>query len=281
MILNILLIASCIQIITESLPISSSGHVLLTFLYGAPELAFSETLHALVHLPTLFIIAVLFRADWWPLLCHFIKTTYKKLKGKLIKPHDDTTWNLCLKITGMVITSNLITLVMQQLGKAYKKSNATSPYLLLVGFIITMILLFSLRLKPKYKRYKNLNFMIACIIGVVQGCALIPGISRFASTFVIGVWLGLSPRRSLHYTVFLATTIIIGEFGRCLLSLKPLTNQELVMLTTPVNALYLLLASFIGYKTFAIARTAALKNNFWIFGFYMIAPISAVAWYLR
>lgn len=274
MVIPILILATCVQIIVESFPISSSGHVLLTFLYGAPEAHFSSDLHNFSHIPTLFIVAMIFRHEWVPLFLNFFRVIYKKARGRIIKIHEQSIWELCFLITGFVVTTSLVTLGLEQLTKTYKHEMAHSPSLLFFGFCITMLLLFSLYFKkPSKKGYKEVNLKIALALGLVQGFALIPGLSRFASTFVAGKWLGLSPRRSLHYTVLLETAIIFGAIGRAFIDGIQLTPTEITMLSMPISWLCFAGATYLGYQAFIITHRWAITYNFWLFGFYMILPV--------
>lgn len=246
------------QIVLESLPISSSGHVLL--LEKLLSLSFFDT-HGLlgsgslyqkisffIHAPSALIIAVFFYKDWFFLLKNI----------KIMYP-------LVLRLCGYVVIANVITVLLYGV-KHYLKLDAALflPY----GFTITMLLLFSLY----YVRdsAQSMTWKKAIVIGCVQGCALMPGISRFAATYVAARWLGLSARRGMQLSFaiqfpLIALASVYGFFTMPAVAWDALFS---------VPALTIIFGAMsIAYALLQGAYYLACNHKLQWFAWYMILPI--------
>jgi len=115
----------------------------------------------------------------------------------------------------------------------------------------------------------------ALLIGVVQGLAQMPGISRFASTFVMARWLGISPRRSLQFSFLMFFPLIVAAFFINGLPAVVLHPEGRALFTLPFG-LVLMAASIVAYVLFKIVCRWALDGRMWWFGFYMLLPIVAM-----
>ncbi|MFA6535451.1 MAG: undecaprenyl-diphosphate phosphatase, partial [Candidatus Babeliales bacterium] len=158
------------------------------------------------------------------------------------------------------------------------------PNFLLFGFIITMLLLFSLRLIRNNSTstalqvgcYEPFDFKKAIILGAVQGCALLPGISRFASTYVAGCWLKISPRRAFQISFLIHLPLIVAAFlflGIKDIFKKPELFQNLNAGFGTHGFFLILSATIIAILALNLCYKLAVKNKLWWLGFYMLIPI--------
>lgn len=181
-----------VQGATEFLPVSSSGHlVLLHALFGfqEPKLLFDLCLH----LGTTISVLVLF---WKKIALLFTKE-----KEKLF----------------FIFLGCLPTGVIGVLFAKTLESFFTQPRVVGWGFWITAIWLFiGERLRPKEEG--SLTWWKALIVGVSQGIAIIPGISRSGSTIATGLLLGLKGSVAVEYSFLLSIPAIVGAFSYKLLS---------------------------------------------------------------
>ena len=182
--MQILYIYGLIQIIFESLPVSSSGNVMLwiPILQNILHLPWSENsipgFDFLLHIPTIFIVVVFFFRSW-----------YWSIKN--IQKGFDQFVSLII-YCGL---ADIITVCFYYIWKLV----GTDFFPLWFGFLCTTFLLLSLRWFSGKPFKERLCLSDAIILGVVQGCALLPGISRLATTFVTAVWLGYAQERSFRY----------------------------------------------------------------------------------
>ena len=299
---------AALQLIIESLPISSSGHVqLLQFFldrsgYYTNE-GLSESLDHALHGPTLLILAVYFRAQWWPLLCAILQSLNSYVRARCVitdLPFSQRTL-LCIvaRIVGMVVTADSITALGYFLFRdALHAWVGSNVMILAVGFVVTMMLLLSSKLldtpvsaarghppslecssgeagvghskQTEIKRSSiNISYPIAILLGIVQGSvALFPGISRFACTVMCARWCGVSARRSLQFSFLMFAPLIIAAF----------TVKGIPALLQIMNGQWFVVlvgSTLIAYPLFVGSCWLALTNRWWWMSYYMIAPITA------
>lgn len=181
------IVLGLIQGLTEFLPVSSSGH--LTFF----ELLFgfesgSVFYNIILHVATLLALCIVM----WKDIVWLIK-------------------NPLSKHVRMLLVSTLLT---GGIGIVIDKLVGASGSLLIIaiGFIITSILLLVLDWFIKKKKVVNMevDYKQAIIVGVVQGIAVLPGLSRSGSTLVSGVLSGAGQPQSARFSFLLSIPIILG-----------------------------------------------------------------------
>lgn len=182
----IAIVLGLVQGLTEFLPVSSSGH--LTFF----ELIFgfsqgSVFYNIVLHVATLIALVIVM----WKDIVWLIKNPLSKLSFNLL---------ISTLLTGVV-------------GIAIDLLVGASGNLLIIaiGFIITAVLLIILNHYVKNKKNvgKQVEIKQAIIVGIVQGIAVLPGLSRSGSTLASGVISGASQEQSAKYSFLLSIPIII------------------------------------------------------------------------
>lgn len=180
------IVLGLIQGLTEFLPVSSSGH--LTFfelLFGFSE--GSVFYNILLHVATLLALIIVMRKD----IVWLIKNPLSKYVRMLF--------------VSTLLTAVIGILIDQLLG-------ASGGFLMVaIGFIITGILLLILDFYIKRNKTNNFNmgYKQAVIVGVVQGIAVLPGLSRSGTTLVAGVLGGASQEDSARFSFLLSIPIIL------------------------------------------------------------------------
>ncbi len=246
------------QLIIESLPISSSTHIKLleNFLIRLPE-DFDHFLHG----PTIIVLVLFFYREWKNRMWWFLPT-------RLIFRHSKMLHSIALKIFSFAFVSNLITGIIYFLFKYFHNSYLDNKFVLIGGLTITCLLLFSL-LFFKNSSYEVLTINKIIVLGFVQGLALIPGISRFASTYVIARFLKLSPRRAFQTSFLIEFPLCIAAF------LKGLLKLNFHLITMPV-LLSMIIAIPISICALKFSYILALRNKFWLFSCYMPILIAVI-----
>jgi undecaprenyl-diphosphatase len=183
-------ILGLIQGLTEFLPVSSSGHLVIgqtLFGLSGDQLAFD----VLVHGATL--LAVLFY--------------FRSRLAELVRPDG---WSYVLKI-GL---ATVPVVVVGPVVYPWVREAFTEPVLVAAFLAVTGVLLLSLYLRPENGRPGSgalePGWWTALTIGAFQTCALLPGISRSGTTIVAGIWLGLAPAAAAEFSFLIAIPAILG-----------------------------------------------------------------------
>jgi undecaprenyl-diphosphatase len=231
-----------VQGLTEFLPVSSSGHlVIFQKLFGLekPPVVFD----ILIHVGTLGAVFIFFRRE--------ILTLVTKKDCKL----------LSLLVIGTLPAAIVGFFLEEKTGWIFNLWN-------LVGFafLLTTLILFSTQLvKEKNKKIKDLKLLDALIIGVFQALAILPGVSRSGTTISAGVWQGLGKEEAFNFSFYLAVLAILGalilKFDELLRFNSTEFLQGLVGMTV---------AGIIGYFSLKTLRDFVKKGGLYLFGFYCL-----------
>jgi undecaprenyl-diphosphatase len=202
------IILGVVQGLTEFLPISSSGHlVLFQNLLGfkEPELLLDCSLH----LGTLMAICIYLRHDLKSILFETTKCTigFFQTHGTKKSFRENPHASLAL----MVLVGTLPTLLIGLLFRSAIESLFGSFSTVGVMLVVTGLILAITRLIPEdYPRREEVVILVALAVGAAQGLALIPGISRSGATIVCGLVFGLRRELAARFSFLLAIPAIIG-----------------------------------------------------------------------
>lgn len=241
------------QIIIECLPISSSSHVRLVELllakFNYPLLDFPKHAADLLNIATLGVIAIFFFKRWSILLLHMYRNIY-----------------LVFEIGARTCISAFITTIIYFIFQIID----VSFFPMSIGLCITALILFSSYYCPT-NNYQKPTITTSIILGIVQGIALLPGISRLASTVVVGRWLRLSPRHALETSFAIETPLMIAAFVRACIYLFKSSAQDLFF--NPATISVMLFCSVIAYGCLWITWYCVHYNYLWVFAYYLVVPI--------
>ena len=190
-----LILFGILQGLTEFLPVSSSGHLVL-FQYFSSSIEKNLSLNIAVHIGTFFTILIYYRKDIIEILRGFIKRN--KIYGKMV---------------ALILTASVPTALIGLLLKKFIGWTLTDPLIAAFCLVVTGgFLLVSKKIKIQKNRDQGfgLNFKQALIIGTVQGMAVFPGISRSGSTIVAGLFLGMSPGNASRFSFLISLPAILG-----------------------------------------------------------------------
>ncbi|OED30812.1 undecaprenyl-diphosphate phosphatase [Methanosphaera sp. WGK6] len=202
------IILGAVQGISEFLPISSSGHlVIIPHLLGVETgLAFDTILH----IGTLVAIFTFFWNDIVNIIKGFIISLINLTEGKdkfiegLQKvPEERFAW---LIIIATIPTGIMGVLFKDAIETIFRGTVFVGIFLIITG----LILYYSERHSSGNITEKNMSFKQAIIIGICQGFAVLPGISRSGSTIASGLCLGLNREYAARYSFLLSLPSVIG-----------------------------------------------------------------------
>lgn len=243
------IILGLVQGLTEFLPVSSSGHLVVARnIMGvtAEPLLFE----IVVHVGTLLAVFVVFRRDIWKMICHPIS----KPVGYLILA------SIPAGLAG-VLLDNWIESVF---GGRY----------LAIGFLITAVLL-TVAEKKQVRRPRKFNQMKptdALAMGAMQAVALVPGISRSGSTIVGGLFMGLDRKLAARFSFLMSIPVILGSVVFKFKDLLSLGTEGASIAPMIVGAL---VAAISGYVAIRFFLNLISKKK--MYGFAIYVAILAVA----
>ncbi len=254
-------ILGLIQGLTEFLPVSSSGHLVLgQHLFGITEPALFFDIS--VHLGTLCAVLIVFRNDigmmfvsGWKAARSFFRSAENRADS-----HDEGLRMMMLIILGSFPTALI--------GLALKRAEHLFASLPLVGamLLITAALLWATRNRDAGGGgISNFSWPRALVVGIAQGLAVLPGISRSGATISVGLFLGLDRRTSARFSFLLSIPAIIGAE---LLSVGDVLSGQAALNSSVV--LGALTAFVVGYAALKILLKIVGQGRFYLFAPYCL-----------
>ena len=244
--------------ITEWLPISSTGHMILVEQFVKLNVTeeFLEMFRVVIQLGAILAVVVLYFPKLWP-FCSPRDGWIKK-----------DTWILWFKVLVAALPAAIIGLPFDDLlDKLFYNYQTVAVTLILYGVLFIVVENYNKNRRPRTRKLEALPWSTALLIGVFQVLALIPGTSRSGSTILGAILLGCSRSVAAEFSFFLSIPVM---FGASLLKLLKFglhfTGYEaailLVGMVTAFVVSILAIKFLMGYIK---------KNNFKPFGYYRIA----------
>ena len=190
-----------IQGITEFLPISSTGHLILAeHSLGISQETYGLSFDAALHLGTLMAIFWFFRHVWLQLLSSIIR----------INPGVQSD-NKNKQLIKLLLIGTVPAVVLGLLFEDVIDTLFRSPQLVAASLIIfSGALYFAEKVGRKYKGIVKLSLVYGLLIGTAQAVALIPGVSRSGITIAAGMWRNLQREEAARFTFLLSAPIVAG-----------------------------------------------------------------------
>ena len=201
------IVLGIVQGLTEFLPISSSGHlVLLQVFWQQPQLGPEKLLllDASVHFATLLAVLWVFRARVVQLLRTPLSYVVPIRMSNRERDDGMRLWGLLL--IGTIPTALIGLLLQRQIEQAFTSASAVGISLLITG----VLLFFAGRRTTDNRGLEEMRIRDALLIGTMQGLAIFPGISRSGFTIGAGLLLGLEQKLAAEFSFLLAVPAILG-----------------------------------------------------------------------
>jgi undecaprenyl-diphosphatase len=239
------IILGILQGITEFLPVSSSGHLVLAqkfFNFQTPPILFD----ALIHLGTIVAVIIYF---WKDLLDIFLNLK-KKENQKLI----------LFIIIGTIPVVIVGLFLQDSIEKIFNSLFMTG-----ISFLITAVILSAtIFIKNPNKNIKKMNWVDALFIGLFQAAAILPGVSRSGSTISSAIFRKIDGQTAFKFSFFLAIPAVLGAV---VLQLFDLKNQQigdgLLIYFAGVMA-----AIIFGLLALKFLNKVLLEKKFYLFAIY-------------
>ncbi|HRZ87772.1 MAG TPA: undecaprenyl-diphosphate phosphatase [bacterium] len=257
-------ILGAVQGLTEFLPVSSSAHLVFAHhFFGVTE---PQLLHdVILHLGTLAAVVLFLWRDILRLISGAWRGVVAMLSGKSpFAGNDDFAFAVLL------VAATVPTALMGVLLKDRIESLFGSVQLVACALLVTGALLFA----TKYVRVsavKKISFADALLIGIAQGCAICPGISRSGSTISAGIFRRLDPFTAARFSFLLSIPAILGAAAVEAKKLSGVPSGDL-----PYFALGFVAACLFGYISLAFLTRMVKQFRLYYFSFYCWAVGAAV-----
>ena len=207
MFLNLIkaLFLGILQGLTEFLPVSSTGHLILAEnVLGVSQDKFGLTFDAAIHLGTAIAVFSFFYPLWVKII--------KSLSSSIISREKLTSdGKLGLYIILATIPAAVIGLLLEETIESVCRQPKVVAFALLIGSVIIFL---ADQLGKQLDKLKKITSLKSLLIGFSQSIALIPGISRSGITISTGMFTGLKRKSAAEFAFLLSGPIVLGAGGK-------------------------------------------------------------------
>ncbi len=243
--------------ITEWLPISSTGHMILVeeFIQLNVSADFMEMFRVVIQLGAILAVVLLYFPKLWP---------FCSPKDGWIRKD---TWTLWFKVLAAVLPAAVIGIPFDDtLDALFYNYRTVAVTLIVYGVLFIVVENYNRKKRPKVASLDNITWSLAIGIGIFQVLSLIPGTSRSGATILGAILLGASRSVAAEFSFFLGIPVM---FGASLLKLVKFgftfSGAEIVLLLTGMAVAFLVSILAIKFLMNYIKR-----NDFKPFGYYRI-----------
>ena len=250
-------ILGIVEGITEWLPVSSTGHLILVGDLLSPGMSdeFMEMFNVVIQLGAIMAVVVLYFHKLNPF------SPKKTEKQKLL------TWQMWIKDVIASVPAGIVGILFNDyLDKIFYKPLPVAIMLIVYGVLFIIIETRNAGRRPAVRRISELSVQMLLWIGFFQMLALIPGTSRSGATIVGALLIGVSREVAAEFTFFLAIPVMFGaSFLKLLKFGFKFTGQELGLLLLGCAVSFIV-------SVFAIKFLMGYikKHDFKVFGYYRI-----------
>lgn len=249
------IVLGIIQGITEWLPVSSTGHMILAdeFIKMKFSENFINLFMVVIQFGSILAVVVLFFNKLYP---------FSRNKSRREKENTMLLWS---KVIVAVIPAGVIGILFDdKIESLFFKPIPIALALIIYG--VLFIVLENRRIRPSIKKLEDLDYRTAILIGAFQVLALIPGTSRSGSTILGAVFLGTSRYVAAEFSFFLAIPVMMGASALKVIKYKdPFTTPEIAVLATGM-----IVAFLVSLLVIKFLMNYVKKHDFKVFGYYRI-----------
>ena len=250
-----------IEGITEWLPISSTGHMLLVdeFLQLSASDEFKEMFFVVIQLGAILAVVLLFWKKMWPFRLGENKRTV------VVRKKVFSVW---FKVIVACVPGAIVTLLFDDFIEAHLHTPfVIAAALIVYGVAFIVVEKRNRTRKPKIGKLSEIDYKTALLIGLFQVLSIIPGTSRSGATIIGALIIGVSRTAGAEFTFFLAVPVMFGlSFIKLLKFGLAFTGTELAILL--VGSVSAFLVSLFVIK---FLMNYIKKHDFTVFGWYRIA----------
>lgn len=257
------IVLGLVQGVAEFLPISSSGHLsLLQYFFGMEE---PDALYnILLHFATLLAVCVVYRGDITDMIVEFFRgaaALFSRPGGRERGNPPEARRLVLLLVLGTLPLFLVLPIedFVEELG--------ASPVFVSVMLLVTGCILFlSDRCGGGRKNGRTATVKDVLLVGLAQGAATIPGLSRSGATISAGMALGFERNFAVRFSFLLSLPAVLG--ATLLKVVKVAGAGEIDMNLLPMYLTGMAVAGVVGYFSISLVKLLASKGKFGMFAYY-------------
>ena len=261
------IILGVVQGLTEFLPVSSSGHLLLgQYFLGLDQNQFGLSFDVALHMGTLVAVVSYFWRDLIRMAFAFFRSFGR---------HRDLANDPDQRLAYLVIASTVPAALIGFLFENFFETTVRSPWVVVFNFVLVGILfLVAEAAGSRSRRASKLRFGEALAIGLAQATALVPGVSRSGATITLGLFLGLRREEAARFSFLMSVPIIAGAGG---LKLGEVIAGGMGAHELLLFAAGFVTSAFVGYFTIRFLLNYLTRHSLRVFAYYRFAVAAVVA----
>lgn len=198
------IVLGLVQGFSEFLPISSSGHLIITrWLFGWDSLgdpSDEKAFDVALHVGTLVAVVGYFRHDLWRYVREGVRLLWRR----------ERPVNTEARIAWLLVVATIPAAVVGALFEPWIDEQLGTPTIIAWSFIVFGVLLWWADRAPARKQVDDLNLRDSVIVGTAQALALNPGTSRSGITITAGRWLGFDRDAAVRISFLMGVPVILG-----------------------------------------------------------------------
>ena len=267
-------ILGAVQGVAEFLPISSSGHLtLLQYFFGMEQA--DNLFNILLHFATLLAVCVVYFRDIVEMITEFFAMIRDMVTGKSSRGNPPEARRMIL----LLIVATLPLVAVLLIKDAVEALGNHPPFVSCALLVTGCILFFSDRMAKGHKTARNATLKDVLLVGVAQGLATVPGISRSGSTISTGMALGFDRKFAVRFSFLMSLPAVLGATVLEVVDVLQ-APQSIPEGMLPMYLVGMVVASVVGYFSIKLVNLLASKGKFGAFSYYCwVAGIVSLAAY--
>ena len=275
------IILGIVEGITEWLPISSTGHLILFGSVLEPSFSeeYMEMFNVVIQLGAILAVVVLYFKELWPFHTkrkrpaesQFVNVDYNGSFGRFQNFADNYLYMSKVELWFKIAVSSIPALIIGLLFDDWLEANMHKPVpvalmLIIYGVIFILVEIWNKKRKPSVTKIKDITWSLALFIGVFQALSIVPGTSRSGATIIGALILGLSRTCGAKYSFYMAIPAMFGaSFIKILKFGFSFTGTEALALLVGMVVSFVVSVLIIRFLMDYVRR-----HDFKVFGYYRI-----------
>ncbi len=260
------IVLGVVQGLTEFLPVSSSGHLLLgQYFFGLDQDRFGLSFDVALHMGTLVAVVSYFWRDLLRMASAFFRSF----------AHRDLANDADQRMAYLIIASTVPAALIGFLFEGFFEETVRSPWVVVFNFVVIGVLfIVGEVVGTRTRRASKLGFGEAMGIGFAQAAALVPGVSRSGATITLGLFLGLRREEAARFSFLMSVPIIAGAGG---LKLGEVILQGMDAAQAFLFVVGFVTSAVVGYVTIRFLLNYLTNHSLRAFAFYRFGVAAVVA----
>lgn len=263
------IILGVVQGLTEFLPVSSSGHLVLgQYFLGLDPERFGLSFDVALHMGTLLAVVAFF----WRDLTRMAHAFARSLAGDRDLADPDQ------RLAYLVLASTIPAAFIGYFFEDFFETAVRNPWVVVFNLVLVGVLfIVGEAVGLHSRRASKMSFWEAIGIGIAQAAALVPGVSRSGATITLGLFLGLRREEAARFSFLMSVPIIAGAGG---LQLGKVISEGMGFFESLIFAVGFVSSAVVGYLAIKFFIAFVADHSLRAFAYYRFCLAAVVAVFL-